>query len=72
VAQDNTTGVLTSNDESGENRTVTDSSGRQVQVPLKVERVADTWMGHNEVLAMLGADDNCCNNVQPQNKTVRV
>ncbi|WP_440945374.1 ABC transporter substrate-binding protein [Methanosarcina sp. T3] len=52
-----TKGVSASNDENAENRTVTDSLGRQVQVPLKVERVADTWMGHNEVLAMLGADD---------------
>lgn len=57
TTHDNTANVSTSNDESGENRTVTDSSGRQIQVPLKVERVADTWMGHNEVLAMLGADD---------------
>jgi iron complex transport system substrate-binding protein len=54
---ENATNVSASNSESGESRTVTDSSGRQVQVPLKVERVADTWMGHNEVLAMLGADD---------------
>ncbi|AKB37957.1 Iron(III) ABC transporter, solute-binding protein [Methanosarcina siciliae C2J] len=52
-----TKGISASNDENAGNRTVTDSLGRQVQVPLKVERVADTWMGHNEVLAMLGADD---------------
>lgn len=54
---ENATNVSTSNDKSGETRIVTDSAGRQVTVPLKVERVADTWMGHNEVLAMLGADD---------------
>lgn len=54
---ENATNVSTSNDKSGETRIVTDSAGRQVAVPIKVERVADTWMGHNEVLAMLGADD---------------
>ncbi|AKB81595.1 Iron(III) ABC transporter, solute-binding protein [Methanosarcina barkeri 3] len=53
----NVENTTTSNDKSGETRIVNDSAGRQVQVPLKVERVADTWMGHNEVLAMLGADD---------------
>lgn len=53
----NTTNLSTSNNNSEGTRIVTDSAGRQVKVPLKVERVADTWMGHNEVLAMLGADN---------------
>ncbi len=38
-------------------RTVTDSTGAQVTVPEKVERVADAWQAHNEVLAMLGAGE---------------
>ncbi|WP_285594261.1 ABC transporter substrate-binding protein [Actinomycetospora sp. NBRC 106378] len=36
-------------------RTVTDSTGDAVTVPERVERVADAWPAHNEVMAILGA-----------------
>lgn len=38
-------------------RVVTDSTGAQVALPMEVNRVADAWQAHNEVVAMLGAGD---------------
>lgn len=37
-------------------RTIQDMSGSSVRIPNHVERIADAWPAHNEVLAMLGAD----------------
>ncbi|SPF31899.1 ABC-type transporter, periplasmic subunit [Candidatus Desulfosporosinus infrequens] len=35
-------------------RTITDSAGKQVEIPINIQRIADAWPAHNEVLAMLG------------------
>lgn len=36
-------------------RTITDSLGNKVQIPEKIERIADAWGAHNEVVTVLGA-----------------
>ena len=38
-------------------RTFTDQGGTTVQVPAKVERVADLWHANNQVILVLGAGD---------------
>jgi len=38
-------------------RTITDSAGNKVEIPVNVKRIADAWPAHNEVLAMLGGGD---------------
>jgi len=38
-------------------RTITDNAGVKVTIPTKINRIADSWPAHNEVLAMLGAGD---------------
>ncbi|WP_297425489.1 ABC transporter substrate-binding protein [Clostridium sp.] len=37
--------------------TITDSSGSQVEIPAKINRIADAWGAHNEILATIGAAD---------------
>jgi iron complex transport system substrate-binding protein len=41
----------------GATQTVTDMMGNTVQIPATVDRVADFWNAHNEVVLMLGAGD---------------
>lgn len=36
-------------------KTVNDMSGKPIQVPANIQRIADAWPAHNEVLTMLGA-----------------
>ena len=36
-------------------QTIIDASGKTVVVPLKIEKIADAWQAHNEVLCMLGS-----------------
>lgn len=38
-------------------RVVTDVNGAQVAVPATINRIADAWPAHNEVVQMLGAGD---------------
>lgn len=38
-------------------KTITDITGKKVEVPLKITRIADSWQAHNEVVTMLGAGD---------------
>ncbi|MBV7275620.1 ABC transporter substrate-binding protein [Clostridium thailandense] len=38
-------------------KTITDTAGKKVEVPLNIKRIGDSWQAHNEVLAMLGAGD---------------
>ncbi len=38
-------------------RTVTDQGGTTVQIPAKVDRVADLWHANNQVILVLGAGD---------------
>ncbi|WP_425803981.1 ABC transporter substrate-binding protein [Desulfitobacterium sp. Sab5] len=38
-------------------RTIIDSAGKQVEIPVNIQRIADSWPAHNEVLAMLGGGD---------------
>lgn len=45
------------NQASAQKRTITDSAGKQVEIPVNVQRIADSWPAHNEVLAMLGGGD---------------
>lgn len=42
---------------SSKTKTITDTSGAKVQVPTKINKVADSWKAHNEVLSVLGAGD---------------
>lgn len=35
--------------------TITDMTGKTVQLPQKIERIADSWPAHTEVLMLLGA-----------------
>lgn len=36
-------------------QTITDASGKTIEVPLNIEKIGDSWQAHNEVLCMLGA-----------------
>jgi iron complex transport system substrate-binding protein len=36
-------------------RTITDMAGVQVVIPTKINKIADAWRAHNEVVTMLGA-----------------
>lgn len=36
---------------------ITDMAGVKVEIPTKIERIADAWRAHNEVLTMLGVGD---------------
>lgn len=38
-------------------QTITDDAGKKVEIPANIQRIADSWPAHNEVLAMLGAGD---------------
>ncbi|WP_261553562.1 ABC transporter substrate-binding protein [Frankia tisae] len=38
-------------------RTVTDSTGKKVTVPATINRIADGWSAHNEIVHMLGSGD---------------
>lgn len=51
-------------------RTVTDQGGTTVQIPAKVERVADLWHANNQVVLVLGGGDKlvATTNVIKQNK----
>lgn len=51
-------------------RTVTDQAGTTVQIPAKVERVANLWHANNQVVLALGAGDKlvATTNVIKQNK----
>lgn len=42
---------------SASTQTITDMAGKTVEIPTDVERVADLWHAHNEVVLMLGAGD---------------
>lgn len=41
----------------GATQTITDMTGNTVQIPVTIDRVADFWNAHNEVVLMLGAGD---------------
>lgn len=47
--------ITASNEE--ETITITDGSGAQVRIPSKVNRIADAWGAHNEIIATIGAAD---------------
>lgn len=38
-------------------KTITDTSGAKVEIPTKINKIADSWKAHNEVLSVLGAGD---------------
>lgn len=40
-----------------ENIKITDDSGIEVNIPKKINKIADSWKAHNEVLTVLGAGD---------------
>lgn len=42
-------------EEAPKTQTITDASGKTVVVPMKIEKIADAWQAHNEVLCMLGS-----------------
>lgn len=51
-----------SNDKSKDNsksqeKVITDSTGAKVKVPSKINRIADSWPAHNEMVTMLGGGD---------------
>ncbi|MBW9148923.1 ABC transporter substrate-binding protein [Clostridium sp. CM028] len=35
-------------------KTITDMANKKVEIPIKIDRIADSWPAHNEVLCMLG------------------
>lgn len=41
--------------DAGTGKTITDTNGRQVTVPEQIDKIADTWPAHNEVVTILGA-----------------
>jgi iron complex transport system substrate-binding protein len=41
----------------GATQTITDMAGNSVEIPANINRVADLWHAHNEVMLMLGAGD---------------
>lgn len=41
----------------GEQRTIVDMTGKQVALPLNINRIADAWPAHHDMLCMLGAGD---------------
>lgn len=51
-SSENGAGSTAAESEKG-SRTVTDMAGNQVTVPEKIERYADAWYAHNEVICML-------------------
>lgn len=42
-------------EETPKTQTITDASGKKVEVPLKIDKIGDAWQAHNEVLCMLGS-----------------
>ncbi|AJA48442.1 hypothetical protein CPAST_c23720 [Clostridium pasteurianum DSM 525 = ATCC 6013] len=36
---------------------ITDVTGKKVEIPTNIKRIADSWQAHNEVITMLGAGD---------------
>lgn len=38
-------------------RTITDEAGKKVEIPVNIQRIADSWPAHNEVVTMLGGGD---------------
>lgn len=42
-------------EETPKTQTITDASGKKIEVPLKIEKIGDAWQAHNEVLCMLGS-----------------
>lgn len=40
-----------------ENIKITDNSGIEVMIPKEINKIADSWKAHNEVLTVLGAGD---------------
>lgn len=49
-------------------KTVVDTTGQQVQVPVNPERLVEMFMGHNEVVAMLGASDRLVGTVYTEKR----
>jgi iron complex transport system substrate-binding protein len=47
-------GCSSDSEETGTTKVITDMAGVQVTIPTKIERIADAWRAHNEVLTMLG------------------
>lgn len=43
--------------ESQKPKTITDSAGKQVEIPAKIDRIAELWGAHIEVLQTLGVGD---------------
>jgi iron complex transport system substrate-binding protein len=50
-------GAQTGPSSQGATETITDMAGNSVEIPANIERVADLWHAHNEVMLMLGAGD---------------
>ena len=40
-----------------ETQTITDLTGAEVEVPVEIEKIADLWHAHNQIVIMLGAGD---------------
>lgn len=57
TASKTTASSASSTSNASASKTITDSLGRKVTVPGKINKVADSWFAHNEVLSILGAGD---------------
>lgn len=47
----------TNSNEKSQEKIITDAAGQKVKIPAKIDRIADSWPAHNEMLTMLGAGD---------------
>lgn len=45
----------TKSSEKSQQKVITDAAGQKVKVPAKIDKIADAWPAHNEMVTMLGA-----------------
>lgn len=46
--------TTSSSQTSSQTKTITDAAGNKVTIPSRIDRIADGWQAHNEVVTMLG------------------
>ena len=45
----------TNSSEKSQQKVITDAAGQKVKIPAKINKIADSWPAHNEMVTMLGA-----------------
>ncbi|MGP7816785.1 ABC transporter substrate-binding protein [Niallia sp. 01092] len=61
--QSSTTSQKSPQEDKPEKITIKDANGKEVEVPTNIEKIADAWPAHNEVLSMLGAGNKIVSTV---------